>query len=67
MLDWNGNGMIDPVDVGISIAVQDALTEEEYIEDTPPSGSDRKTDDVPRWKPLFSRVYNCFFRNRRKP
>lgn len=24
MLDWNGNGRIDPTDIGISIAVQSA-------------------------------------------
>ena len=33
MIDWNRNGLYDPVDVGIDIAVQSANSEQEiYIE-----------------------------------
>ena len=28
MIDWNGNGKIDPVDVGISIAVEEQAEED---------------------------------------
>ena len=32
MIDWNNNGMIDPVDVGISIAIsQESEQEEERV------------------------------------
>ena len=32
MIDWNNNGQIDPVDVGISIAIsQDEEPEEEIV------------------------------------
>ena len=35
MIDWNRNGMCDPVDVGIDIAVQSAATNQEmYVEKT---------------------------------
>ena len=33
MLDWNGNGRIDPVDIGISIAARDCLEEEDVFEE----------------------------------
>lgn len=37
MLDWNGNGQIDPVDIGISMMMEDAFEEETGSEE---AGSD---------------------------
>jgi len=31
MLDWNGNGKIDEVDIGISIAMENAATENKKV------------------------------------
>ena len=38
MLDWNGNGRIDPVDAGISISVeseQETAVEQELLQRSP--------------------------------
>lgn len=65
MLDWNGDGKIDPVDVGISIAARDYLTEEEEpIEDMLPLSSGVKTA---AWRTLLSQVHSRLFRKRRQP
>ena len=47
MIDWNRNGIYDPVDVGIDIAVQSANSEQEiYIE--------KNFSDPINKSPLFS-------------
>jgi len=51
MIDWNGNGRIDPVDIGITIAV--AQGENENIE-TGNAHSGAKTANPP--KPPFSQL-----------
>ena len=38
MLDWNGNGKIDPVDIGISIAT------EKEIESTKPKSKNKNSN-----------------------
>lgn len=45
MIDWNGNGRIDPVDIGITIAV--AQGENENIE-TDNAHSEAKTANPPK-------------------
>lgn len=51
MIDWNGNGKIDPVDIGISIAMQEQEeNEEEIIEvDEIETGHKVKTKEKPFW------------------
>ena len=51
MLDWNNNGIIDPIDVGISIAISQENEQEEeiFLQEKQPS--------------LFERI-KSWFRNR---
>ena len=58
MIDWNGNGKIDPVDIGISIAMQEQEeNEEEIIEvDEIETGHKVKTKGTPFWNWLRNRT-----------
>ena len=35
LIDWNGNGRIDPNDIALTLAMQEAAAQEEEEEDAP--------------------------------
>ena len=49
MLDWNGNGRIDPVDVGISLAAQDIFEEEDTFEENAGEPSQEQGERTGFW------------------
>ena len=38
MLDWNGNGKIDEVDIGISMVMENAAAENKKVQQKKPTG-----------------------------
>lgn len=58
MIDWNGNGKIDPVDIGISIAMQEQEEVEDDIEiDEIEIGHTVKTKEKSFWNWLRNWIH----------
>ena len=56
MIDWNRNGMCDPVDVGIDIAVQSAASNQEMYVEKMVSDTIRKASKKSPLSRLLNRI-----------